>query len=98
MGINNDYVPQPGELGPIVDPNFGPPNITQGYGPDVQTTRGYNWEGLVSLQQEVAKNVSVSVAYFRRSYGNLTVTQNTKVTNASYRSAPVASGRTTAMR
>ena len=78
LGINNDYVPQPGELGPIVDPNFGTPNITQGYGPDVQTTRGYNWEGSVSVQQEVAKNVSVNVAYFRRSYGNLTVTQNTQ--------------------
>jgi hypothetical protein len=84
LGIDNDFVPQPSELGPIVDPNFGTPNITQGYGPNVQTTRGYNWEGSVSVQQEVAKNVSVNVAYFRRAYGNLTTTQNTRVTNASY--------------
>ena len=51
---------------------------------DVRTTRGYNWEGSVSVQHELAKNVSVNVAYFRRSYGNLTVTQNTRVTNANY--------------
>ena len=30
------------------------------------------------------KNVSMNVAYYRRWFGNLTVTQNTRVTNADF--------------
>ena len=81
---NGDFVPQPGELGTLSDPNFGNSVITQTYADDVRRTRGYNWEGSASIQHEVAKNVGVNVVYFRRWYGNTTVTQNTRVTNADF--------------
>ena len=82
--VNHDFVPQASELGPITNVNFGNSVITQAYAPDVPTTRGYNWEGSAGIQHELARNVSVSAAYFRRWFGNLTVTQNTKVTTADF--------------
>jgi hypothetical protein len=82
--LNHDFVPQASELGPITNVNFGNSVITQAYSPDVPTTRGFNWEGSASIQHELARNVSVNAAYFRRWFGNLTVTQNTKVTTANF--------------
>ena len=76
---NSDYVPQPNELGPVSNVNFGTSVITQAYADDVRSTRGYNWEGSASIQHEVVRNVAVNVAYYRRWFGNLTVTQNTRV-------------------
>ena len=81
---NSDFVPQPSELGPVTNVNFGTSVITQAYADDVRTTRGYNWEGSASVQHELVRNVSVNVGYFRRWFGNLTVTQNTRVTTADY--------------
>jgi len=81
---NRDFVPQPEELGPVSQVNFGNTVITQTYADDVRTTRGYNWEGSASVQHEVVRNVAVNVAYFRRWFGNLTVTQNTRVSNADF--------------
>ena len=81
---NRDFVPQTSELGPVTLVNFGTSVITQAYADDVRTTRGYNWEGSASIQHELMKNVSMNVAYYRRWFGNLTVTQNTRVTNADF--------------
>jgi hypothetical protein len=82
--VDHDFVPQASELGPITNVNFGSSVITQAYAPGVPTTRGYNWEGSASVQHELARNVSLNAAYFRRWFGNLTVTQNTKVTTADF--------------
>jgi hypothetical protein len=81
---NGDYVPQPAELGPVSNVNFGTSVITQAYADDVRTTRGYNWEGSASVQHEIVRNVAVNVGYYRRWFGNLTVTQNTRVTTADF--------------
>ena len=81
---NRDFAPQPEELGPVSNVNFGNTVITQTYADDVRKTRGYNWEGSASIQHEVVRNVAVNVAYFRRWFGNLTVTQNTRVSNADF--------------
>jgi hypothetical protein len=81
---NRDFVPQASELGPVTNVNFGTSVITQAYADDVRTTRGYNWEGSASIQHELMKNVSVNVAYYQRWFGNLTVTQNTRVTTADF--------------
>jgi hypothetical protein len=83
---NRDYVPQASELGPITNVNFGNTNITQAYADDVRSTRGFNWEGSASVQHELARNVSLNVGYFRRWFGNLTVTQNTKVATGDFSS------------
>ena len=77
-----------GECGTISDLNFGlsnpraatnDPAILNGWG-----SRGYNWETSTAIQHELRRGLSVNVAYFRRSYGNLTAVDNTFVTPANY--------------
>ena len=82
--LNRDFVPQESELGALNQATFGNSTIVTTYAPDVLTTRGYNWELSTALQHELMPRVSVNVAYFRRSYGNTRVTQNTAVTSADY--------------
>ena len=76
---NRDYVPQESELGPLSNANFGRTIITTRSSPDVITgwgVRGFNWEGSASLQHELRPGIALNVAYFRRWYGNFTVTDN----------------------
>jgi hypothetical protein len=49
-------------------------------------TRGYNWEFSAGVQRELIPRVSLDVSYFRRWFGNFTVTKNTSVTPADFRS------------
>jgi hypothetical protein len=44
----------------------------------------YNWQGSVSLQQELRPGVALNVGYFRTSYGNFLITDNEAVTAADY--------------
>jgi len=81
---NGDFIPQLSELGALNQATFGNSTIVTTYAPDTLTTRGYNWEFSAALQRELMPRLSASVAYFRRSYGNLRVTQNTAVTSADY--------------
>jgi hypothetical protein len=83
-----------GSCGAVAAPTFGTqvaptttydPAIVQGWG-----VRPYNWELQTSIQQQVAPRVSVYAGYSRRWFGNLTATQNTNVTNASYTSYCIA--------
>jgi hypothetical protein len=46
--------------------------------------RGYNWEFSAGVQQQVAPRVSVEVSYFRRLFGNFTVTDNLLVAPSNY--------------
>jgi hypothetical protein len=70
---------QLGELTPsAATPNFGK-NITSTTTTDASVlkgwnVRGYNWEYAASIQHELAPRVSVSGEWFRRSFGNQTVT------------------------
>jgi hypothetical protein len=81
---NHDFLPQLSELGPLNQATFGNSTIVTTYAPDTLTTRGYNWEFSAAIQRELMPRVSASAGYFRRSYGNLRVTQNTAVTTADY--------------
>jgi len=84
---NGDYIPQAAELGPHSATNFGQlgaattydDEITEGWG-----VRDYSWQGSVSLQHEVMRNLSVNVGYFRTWYGNFLVTDNLAITQADF--------------
>jgi Carboxypeptidase regulatory-like domain len=61
---------------------FGQPIPSTRYDPEILTgwgSRGYNWEGSVSVQHQVLANVSAEVGYFRRWYGNFLATDNLAV-------------------
>jgi hypothetical protein len=50
------------------------PDVMRGWG-----KRAWNWEFATSVQREIVPRVSVDVGYFRRTYGNFTVTDNLTV-------------------
>jgi hypothetical protein len=94
---NKDFVPDcdltnplaNGECAQISDLNFGQtinpkanqydPALLSGWG-----VRGYNWETSATYQHEFTQRISAMVGYFRRSYGNFTVTNNLEVTPSDY--------------
>ncbi len=84
---NGDFVPQPGELGPLSNAGFGQTNVTTSWADDVLTgfgVRPYQWQGSLSVQQELKPNVALNVGYFRTSWANFTVTDNLSVTPGDY--------------
>ena len=95
LGINADYVPQcnlvnpqaNGECGPISDFRFGQPVPSTVSDPAM--LHGWNkrpdqWEFETSVQHQIAPRVGVEVGYFRRWYGNFTVTDNTLTALSDY--------------
>ena len=98
LGINGDFIPQGDPLNPL--PNgeftdnastavllFGTPNVTTRYDPAVSDgwgKRQYNWEYSVSVQHELLPRVSLDAGYYRRVFGNFTVTDNLDITPADY--------------
>jgi hypothetical protein len=76
-----------GELGPSTNLNFGRPVVSFRYDPEWAfgfQNRPYNWEFSGGVQHELMPRVSVSAAYFRRIYGNFTVTDNVLVGPQNY--------------
>jgi hypothetical protein len=95
IDANRNYVPDcdlkspllNGECGPMANDKFGTPVITLRYDPEYLTgwgKRDYNWQGSVSVQQELAPRIALNVGYFRTWYGNFTVTDNLAVTSTDY--------------
>lgn len=83
-----------GELGPSQNLNFGRPVLSFRYDPDWShgfQNRPYNWEFSTGVQHELVSRVSVTAAYFRRIYGNFTVTDNVLVGPQDYSSYCVTS-------
>jgi carboxypeptidase family protein len=92
---NGNYVPDcdlknlnaNGECEAVANRNFGTTvpgttydnDVTHGFG-----NRPYNWQGSVGIAHQLMPGVGVEVAYFRTSYGNFVVTDNTLVTPADY--------------
>src|SRR2546427_11214409 len=54
-------------------------NVTHGF-----QNRPYDWMVSASVQQEVVRNVAVSIGYYRTWFGNLTVAQNTAIPTTGY--------------
>jgi hypothetical protein len=79
---NRDGIPQLSELGALTNTAFGQVNIATRYDPE--TINGWfkrrnNWEFSTSITQELIDRVSADVAYYRRSQGNFTTTDNLDV-------------------
>jgi hypothetical protein len=99
---NGDFIPQcdlsvltaNGECGPVSNPNFGlvtAPTTT--YDPDYLNgwgKRNFNWEFSAGVQHQLAPRVSAEVSYFRRIYGNYTVTDNRAYSASDFTVASVA--------
>jgi hypothetical protein len=92
---NGDFIPQGdptiaaanGELGPSPNAAWGQPRTTFSYDPKMITgfnVRPYNWEITAGVQREIVSRVSVNFSYFRRSFGDLTVVDNTLVSASNY--------------
>lgn len=76
-----------GECGAMSDQNFG--QATRSTSIDPATVRGwgiraYNWEFSTGIQREVLPRLSVDLGYFRRWFGNFTVTDNRAVAPADF--------------
>ena len=54
-------------------------NVTHGW-----QNRPYDWMLSASVQQEVVRNVAVSIGYYRTWFGNFTVAQNTAIPTTGY--------------
>jgi hypothetical protein len=84
---DGDYVPQENELGPLANKNFATAVATTHIDDAIRkgwAVRPQNWEISAGIQHEFMPGLTVNGAYFRRWYGNFTVTDNLAVTPADY--------------
>jgi hypothetical protein len=92
---DGDYVPDcnlrsplaSGECGPMANRLFGTDQVQTTYDPDVTNgwgVRPYNWEFSTEVNHQLFPRIAVSGAYFRRWFGNFTVTDNLAVTPADF--------------
>ena len=98
---NGNYIPDcdlhnnaaNGECGAVTNSAFGTPVINTTWAPDLVTgfeTRNYSWQGTAALSHELRPGLGFTVAYFRTSYGNPTITDNVLVTPTDYSTFCVA--------
>jgi hypothetical protein len=76
-----------GECGPMANKNFGQEVISTTADPDWIKgwgKRGYSWSGSVSVDHELMSGVAMSAGFYRTTFGNQTVTENTATTPADY--------------
>jgi hypothetical protein len=82
--VGNPLNPQPnGDYTGAINPNFGQSISTLSYAPDVNTGwqhRPFNWEYTGVVQHQLSSHISLEAGYFRRTFGNQTVTDNESVT------------------
>jgi hypothetical protein len=67
--------------------NFGQSVLTTTYDPNLSSgwgKRPYSWEYTAQVQHQLAPNIAIDGGYFRRTYGNQTVTNNLQITPADF--------------
>ena len=96
LGIDGDYIPQCDLLNPLANGECNGPIGNTRFGQSIPTTtidpdilRGWNkrpdnWEFEVGVEHSLLPRLSVDLGYFRRSYGNLTITDNLAVSASDY--------------
>jgi len=80
---NGDLVPQPAELGPLSNVNFGNVVVVSRYADDLLRgtgARAYNWQWNASVQHELMSGVGLNFGYFRTTWHNYYATDNLAVT------------------
>ena len=71
--------------GQISNLNLGKPIPTTTYADDVlHDNRGSNWQGAVSVQQELVPGMALNVGYYRTWYSNMSVSTNAALTAADF--------------
>lgn len=76
-----------GECGAAANRNFGSRTPDLNFDDDLLTgwgKREYNWEFSGGVQREILPRLSVDLSYFRRWYGNFTVTDNRAVSASDF--------------
>lgn len=92
---NRDYIPNcdltspaaNGECGAMANQFFGTDRPQVAYDPEITSgwgVRPYNWEGSAEISHELFPRVAVTVGYYRRWFGNFTVTDNRAVSPADF--------------
>jgi len=67
--------------------NFGQSIITTTYDPNLSSgwgKRPFNWETTAQIQHQLVSRISLEGGYFRRTFGNQTVTNNLDITAANF--------------
>jgi hypothetical protein len=78
--------------GPYTNSNFANPLLPTRVNPDAlhgYGVRPYDWQYGVSLQQEIVPRVSVDVAFSRRSWGNIFLTDNAAISAADFNAVSI---------
>ena len=68
------------DCGPMTNQTFGTETFNTNYDPHMVTgwgTRPYNWSTGVAVQQELRPRVSMTAGFYRNTWGNLSVINNT---------------------
>jgi hypothetical protein len=75
------------DCGPVANRTFGTQVFTTNYDPNMVTgwgTRPYVWSTGISVQQELLSGVALTVGYYRNSWGNLSMVDNTLTAASDY--------------
>jgi hypothetical protein len=83
LSTNGDGIAQNNEIGPSSNPDFGK-RADRNPAPDLE--RGYNWEYTGSVQHQLFPGVGVGVMVYRRTLGNIELTDRSLITTADYAS------------
>jgi hypothetical protein len=83
LATNNDGIAQDNEIGPSSSTTFG---IRSDRNPAAGIQNFFNWETTASVQHQLMSGVSVTAAYYRRTYHELHITDRGQITNADYAS------------